>query len=97
MKLTRATLYRMIREELDSELPWDLRPMPLDKKHKPWPTSQEKETVADKTAPEATLDPALSQIIRMIERISTRLDVVEKHLKVKVKTKNDLDWGDTQE
>ena len=95
MRLTREKLYRMIREEIDSELPWDLRPQPLDKDHKPWPTSQEKETEVDKEVPDPTLDPAFAKIISMIEHLSSRLGAVEEKLKVTPQASDT--WGDTQE
>ena len=95
MKLTREKLYRMIREEIESDLPWDLRPQPLNKDHKPWPTSQEKETEVDEEVPDPTLDRAFAKIISMIEQISSRLDVLED--KLKITPKDSQNWGDTQE
>ena len=95
MKITRAKLYRMIREEIESDLPWDLRPQPLDKDHKPWPTSQEKETEVDEEVPDPTLDPAFAKIISMIEQMSSRLSALED--KLKVTPESSQNWGDTQE
>ncbi len=95
MKLTREKLYRMIREEIESDLPWDLRPQPLNKDDKPWPTSQEKETEVDEEAPDPASDPAFAKILLMIEQLSSRLSFLEDKLEVKAKGSDT--WGETQE
>jgi len=91
-KLTKNTLYRMIQEVIDSDLPWDLRPQPLTKA--PTPT-REKETASVKAPVEPSLDPALAKVISMIEQLSSRIDVLEKSSGIKPTPAQT--WGDTGE